>query len=214
MVFVLSLLKGYLFWGFFNNQGVDMLLLLSCVLTFVYLFGDWMKRQRSLYYALLYLLGGAGVRWFDSPSLEFLSSGLLPLALFVVVMFTGVLGKKVPGKKTLLKVRKELSLAGVILITPHAILHILREEARLAGIVAYGFMIPIFFVSLETIKRGIPYKDWKNIQRLSYGVYGAIFLHVIAVGEYPAKLYYLPLFILYIYTQCYRFWKENSHENH
>lgn len=138
------------------------------------------------------------------------TQGSIPLALFTLVMFIGVLNENKNYTKNLLSVRAELSIIASILLLPHVILlspylysnnigiseNILTTALYLMGIVAFIIIIPLFVTSFkpEEMKKKSP--KWKKLQRLSYLVYLLIFGHLIVVALYNNE----KTFILYALT--------------
>jgi len=141
---------------------------------------------------------------------DYVLKGYLSIAIFIVIMFTGVIPIKWKLTQILVKTRGLLSIIGFILISPHATLHLLGlfSGINLFGIAAYALMIPLTIISFKTIRREINPRDWKNIQKASYIIYGLLYLHILWVGSWTDKLVYIVLFVLYINNKLFKEFKK------
>jgi len=141
---------------------------------------------------------------------DYVLKGYMSIAIFIVIMFTGVIPIKWKLTQILVKTRGLLSIIGFILISPHASLHLLGlfSGINLFGIAAYALMIPLTIISFKTIRREINPRDWKNIQKASYIIYGLLYLHILWVGSWTDKLVYIVLFVLYINNKLFKEFKK------
>lgn len=133
---------------------------------------------------------------------EYVVSGYIGLAFYVVVMFAGAfpLGSKL--SKKLKAVRKEFSILGFVFLVPHFYIYLsayLRGSLawEFFGVIAFVIMIPLFITSFGFVKRKITTKHWFQLQKAAYFVYLLIFVHLILVAEVDHQLAYAVIFGLY-----------------
>lgn len=140
--------------------------------------------------------------------------GIIATGIFIVVMWTGALNPKKSYTKKLLKVRAEWSVIGGMFIIPHiisrAVLYWPPSELRPAelflyidGILCLVLLIPLWLTSFIPIRRKMPAKAWKRLQKLAYPFYALIGLHGIILhfclsGVQPAAWAYVCIFGLYL----------------
>lgn len=138
------------------------------------------------------------------------TSGHLSLAIFLLVMFAGVLKKNSKPKKMLSMVRGELAVIGFIFLLPHAFarLALALSGYNMSGLFAFIIFIPLVITSFMVIRKKMNPKHWKNLHRLAYVAYFFIYIHMaFTISLNPsfrfirfdpyALLYHL-IFILYI----------------
>ena len=122
-------------------------------------------------------------------------------ALFTVVMFAGCLGKATRARRWLIAVRSELSIIACILAIPHVVFYLQTyQKIMFGGIMrpsditnwAYwssvGFtalLVVLGVLSLRVLRKNMPFKVWKGIQRLSYLFFPLIWFHVILLRLRP-----------------------------
>lgn len=134
---------------------------------------------------------------------DLLIHGLGGLSFLYLVMLTGALNKKSTLFKKLMGVRREYSIIGFILISPHALnffIELLSDFEgikTLFGVVAFVIMIPLFVTSFMAIRTKFSYKTWKALHKWSYLAYILIFIHIILVSGFPNIIAYLVLFVPY-----------------
>jgi DMSO/TMAO reductase YedYZ heme-binding membrane subunit len=121
---------------------------------------------------------------YDVPVFKPFVQGFLALALFYLVMMAGALPNKSKGKIALMSVRKEYSILGFIIATPHALhyfIEYLNGEISIPifGIIAYVIMIPLFITSFRTVRKRMSNRSWRNLQRFAYLTYTALIIHLI-----------------------------------
>lgn len=129
--------------------------------------------------------------------------GFLGLAFFYLVMLAGALKNKTKLRVKLMGVRKEYSIIGSIVVTPHALNYTLlwlngTRSIEWFGLVAYVIMIPLFVTSFVVIRKKMKNKDWKLLQSSAYIVYLLLFIHLIL--NYTKKInliLYLAMFLAY-----------------
>ena len=124
----------------------------------------------------------------------------LGLAIFYVVMITGVLDKKKALYKKLMSIRAELSIIGFIVLTPHAIFYIIDKlfnsgTYEIIGLISYLIMVPLFITSFKKIRGKFQYYNWKRIQNFAYIAYILLFVHLIISASMPInRILYIILF--------------------
>jgi len=127
------------------------------------------------------------------PTVILMRRGGLGVALFVVVMYIGVLPREGKASKWLRPIRAELSIAACLLVAGHMCVYLAQYSAGiLAGSIAQGHMIPAFVMavlllalmlvlggtSLRTVKRRMKAATWKKLQNFSYLFYALVYLHL------------------------------------
>ena len=158
------------------------------------------RRARILYWIaiLISLLTIVGAHT-GKPLWPILSNGSLATAIFAVVMYMAVLPRGGRAVKRLLPIRAELSIIACILTLGHNLAQgktyfaaLLTHPERLRGnvlwaavisLVLIGIMLPLFVTSFPTARRRIKAKKWKRLQRLAYGFYALVYVHVMLLAE-------------------------------
>jgi methionine sulfoxide reductase heme-binding subunit len=118
---------------------------------------------------------------FQIPFLNLLiTSGHLSLAIFLLVMFAGVLKKNSKAKKSLSLVRGELAVIGFIFLLPHAFarLALALSGYNMSGLFAFIIFIPLTITSFMFIRKKMNPKHWKNLHKLAYVAYFLIYIHL------------------------------------
>lgn len=160
----------------------------------------WIHHHQWIVYIATFILAIAGFLADIEPIIE----GELALGIWALVMVAGAISPLNPYGKALRGIRKELSLIGFILITPHALHYLLAWDLEWFGIIAFAIMIPLTIISIDPIRRMMTQKTWKNIQRFAYVVYLSVALHLALVGE-PAFtiffIFYVGLRLRYEYNK-------------
>ncbi|XFA99587.1 ferric reductase-like transmembrane domain-containing protein [Candidatus Izemoplasma sp. B36] len=133
------------------------------------------------------------------PIFKAINQGYIGLSLFYIVMITGALPKKSKLRIQFSKVRKEFSIIGFILVTPHSLKYLLQFlngeiDIPVYGIIVFALMIPLFITSFGFIRKKFTYNNWKKLQSLSYLIYLGLFIHMINVSDTIERIN----FILYI----------------
>ncbi len=153
--------------------------------------------------------------------------------MFTIVMYTGVLDKKKDITKKLLSIRGELSIIACILTLGHNILYgitnfailftnptsfkLPKLIAAIISVILIIIMIPLMITSFPNVRKKIPFKTWKAIQRSAYVFYGLIYVHVMCLfipkmqkGKFYDVLIYTFIFALYYIARIYRFKKDKE----
>lgn len=156
------------------------------------------KYDRVIYIAILLLAILAFVLQ-QVPIFKPINQGYIGLSLFYIVMITGALPKKCKLRIQFSKVRKEFSIIGFILVTPHGLKYLLQFlngeiDIPIYGIIVFILMIPLFITSFGFFRKKFTYSNWKKLQSLSYLIYLGLFIHMINVSDTIEKIN----FILYI----------------
>lgn len=138
---------------------------------------------------------------------DLISGGYISFGLFLVVQFTTVFPKKSKIRVALASVRAEYAVIASILISPHAVNHILiyikyvfpnfSSIEQLFGTIAYLVIIPLFITSFRTVRKKMNYKTWKRLHRIAYLFYFSMMMHVI-LQQNENIIFYVVLFIIYI----------------
>ncbi|MEC4175525.1 hypothetical protein VIN30_03580 [Adlercreutzia sp. R7] len=120
----------------------------------------------------------------------------LPLSIFYAVMLIGALGEDSALRRRLQPVRGAWSIAGCLMVVGHLALYLAMYLPRLTSIaslrvnvvamVALGLVLTVFTVvlgitSVKAVKKRMTAARWKSVQRLSYGFWGATYVHLLMV---------------------------------
>ena len=179
----------------------------------------FIKRRAALLYwlaAMISLLTVAGAHS-GRPLWPILTNGPLATAIFAVVMYMAVLPRGGKAVKRLLPIRAELSIIASILTLGHNLAHgknyfvtlltqpdRLREKmlwAAVISLVLMTIMLPLFITSFPAVRRRMKAKKWKRLQRLAYGFYALVYVHVMLLarelGRWDNILIYSAVFLPY-----------------
>jgi len=142
------------------------------------------KTYETKIYALAILLATLSLIFNDFPITTPIIQGFMGLALFYLVMIASSLKPKSSLRKNLIGLRKQYSIIGFILITPHAFYYLhdfIFNNGTFTpfGIIAYLIMIPLFITSFMKIRKKMKPKSWRNLQRFAYLSYGFLLIHLI-----------------------------------
>lgn len=165
-------------------------------------------KNAYLWYIGAFALSIVAIIFYQEPVLQYVVRGYLGYGIFLVIMMVGILPNHWTLSRHIKKVRGILSILGFLLITPHALLHVLKvlDGINLFGIVAYVLMVPLTIVSFQIVRKEIAPKDWLTIQKAAYGIYLALFVHLLMVGDWPDKLVYAVLLTLYLNNKIRKEW--------
>ncbi|OOM76208.1 ferric reductase like transmembrane component [Clostridium puniceum] len=205
-----------------------MLILISILLMsiFIVLFHKQIKRHSNIFYIISGIIAIGFVLYFELnlsskvPNdinkyvVSIFSRSAVSTALFTIVMYTGALNKKMNITKKLLSIRGELSIIACILTLGHNVLYgitnfailftnptsftWLKLIASIISVVLITIMLPLMITSFPSVRKRIPFKKWKAIQRFAYVFYGLIYAHVMCL--YIPKIQGGRLFDVLIYT--------------
>jgi DMSO/TMAO reductase YedYZ heme-binding membrane subunit len=160
---------------------------LITVLIVVYLFASYLTNNYEWWPAWF-------IEWFVSA----FARGSISTALFVIVMYLGVLPTKLPGVSALRSVRAEISIIGCILAIGHVIYYGIYYFPRLfitfdeplpapyaaatwITIVLLLLMIPLLITSFRAVHKRMKPASWKKVQRLAYPFYALLYAHVLVL---------------------------------
>ena len=189
-----------------------MLFLITLVVTFaaVMALRNPIKRFAVPIYVLAAVLSAALVASpaflsslvFSSWMLVFVRRCTLPLAMFVVVMFIGVLPKDSRLSRWLRPIRAELSIAAWILSLGHMLVFLETYLPGLLGLnISHGTVVASIVVALvlfvlllvlgatffRFVRDRMSPGLWKKVQRWAYVFYGLVYVHL-ALMLAPAAL--------------------------
>ncbi|MFR4765742.1 MAG: ferric reductase-like transmembrane domain-containing protein [Paraclostridium sordellii] len=140
------------------------------------------------------------------------SKGTISLALFTIVMYTGVLDNSFKFRQNLMAVRGELSIIACILTLGHNVLYgmyffptfftnmqslsISKIIATLLSLIMICLMIPLMITSFKSVRKKMSYKEWKKIQRSAYVFYGIMYIHIMLlyIPKFNSKLFEIILY--------------------
>ena len=132
----------------------------------------------------------------------FLQGGLAG-ALFIFVMYAGAVPDKSRFRKSVMPLRGQLSIIASILTLGHNVAYgrtyfvylftrasSLRLNvllAALCSLVMIAIMLPLFVTSFPRIRRKMKPKRWKALQRMAYGFYALMYVHVLLLNTTSAR---------------------------
>ena len=169
-----------------------------CVLRTPIARAPWAFYTLAVAYAALYLLAGACdlPRWLDATLLSSMDKCLLPTALFVLVMYVGVIPNGTAVRRWLQPLRGPLSVIACVLVLGHMARFFPAYAARLfaggtvgANVIASAAMGAVMFLllaalgptSLACVHRRMAADTWKRLQRLAYPFYALIYAHLLVM---------------------------------
>ncbi|MDQ0149560.1 hypothetical protein ACFO6R_16370 [Eubacterium multiforme] len=161
------------------------------------------------------------------------SRGTISLALFTIVMFTGVLNNSSNIKKKLMSIRGELSIIACIITLGHNILYgmfyfptFFTNPSKLStfkliatsiSLLMIILMLPLMITSFRFVRKKMRYKTWKNIQRTAYLFYGLIYIHILFLfipklqsGKFLDLLIYSLIFLSYYPLRIFKYIKDKN----
>ncbi len=131
--------------------------------------------------------------------IDIMQKGYLAVFLLAIVMFIGVFDEGSPIRRKLQPIRAELSILSFLLILSHVLAFLPNYLPRLGAIFSshIGMSVSIIMatllilvfallslLSLRVFRTRMPYRTWKNIQRLSYAMVALLLLHIaLALGR-------------------------------
>lgn len=133
--------------------------------------------------------------WFSTWVWPIFARSAFSTALFVAVMYAGAVPNGSKLMKTLMPIRGELSIIASILTLGHNIsygktyfrllftrpdrLPVNQLLAAVCSLVMLCIMLPLFITSFKCVRRKMKGSSWKKLQRLAYGFYALIYIHVL-----------------------------------
>jgi len=179
----------------------------------------FLYKQIHKYRYPLYIVNGILALALSDETANFITLGFVALGFFTVVMYAGVLDKGTL-KKRLFIVRAELAVLGTIYLVPHFLAFtglILDYIGVFNGPLVYyiglltGLVIaPLTITSFTFVRKQMSYKQWKNLHKLAYVVYGLIGLHLL-IQQNNRFWYYVILFSGYAILRIYSLLTKTLH---
>lgn len=136
-------------------------------------------------------------KWFTVYIMQCFARGAFASALFVLVMFTGVLKSDWGITRKLRRNRGELSIIACLLTLGHNILygtvHFVKlftdpfgMEPRLfiaaiISLILIVIMLPLMVTSFKSVRKRLSADLWKRIQKWAYVFYGLLYVHVMVL---------------------------------
>ena len=144
----------------------------------------FIKKHSIILFVLATVLSVVAFVFKDHPLAVPFIKGFLGLSLFYIVMLTGALKAKSKLRIKFMSVRKEYSIIGFIVISPHALYHIIEwlsgnSNIEWYGLISFLLMVPLFITSFTVIRKKMKHTNWKLLQKLAYLVYLLLFIHLI-----------------------------------
>lgn len=233
---------------YYQSRGTTLVLILISILLvsiFIVLFHKQIKKHANISYIIAGLIAIGFILYFqlnlsnkvpkdiNKYVVTIFSRSAISTALFTIVMYTGVLDKKMNITKKLLSIRGELSIIACILTLGHNVLYgktyfvtlftnptsltWLKLIAAILSVLLIVIMLPLMITSFPSVRKRIPFKKWKIIQRLAYVFYGLIYVHVMCLfipkmqgGKVFDVLVYTFIFGLYFVARIYKFIKDKE----
>ncbi|NTU88730.1 MAG: hypothetical protein HGA54_02330 [Actinobacteria bacterium] len=159
-----------------------------------------LRKQPVVFYALALMLD---VVLFASTVISFphpvdqtlilsMRRAFLPLALFVIVMFTGVFGRTSRIRALLQPIRGYLSVIACLLMVGHVVSYFLPyvsgllkgllpisvAVAIITGILLTLFVVVLGATSFDFIKMRMSRDSWRSVQKCSYAFFFLIYTHI------------------------------------
>lgn len=186
-----------------------MVFLISLVLTALLIASgkDFLKKHASVCYVLAAAISAAvvvctatGVSaafpvWVRSWIWPIFARSALSTALFAAVMYAGAVPNGSKLMKAVMPIRGELSIIASILTLGHNIsfgltyfrllftqpdcLPVNQLLAAICSLVMLCIMLPLFITSFKCVRKKMKGSSWKKLQRLAYGFYALIYIHVL-----------------------------------
>jgi DMSO/TMAO reductase YedYZ heme-binding membrane subunit len=165
--------------------------------------GKFIRKHNVKIYILAVIISILAFIFKDKFITEPIMQGFLGLSFFYIVMITGAIDKKHKFKAKLMGLRREYSIIGFIVISPHALNYTLQgldgtRSLEWFGIISFVLMIPLFITSFLKIRKMMKPKTWNLIQSAAYAIYLLLFIHLILNYTKTINLVlYLVIFIFY-----------------
>jgi len=146
--------------------------------------GKFIRKHNVKIYILAVVVSILAFIFKDKFFTEPIMQGFLGLSFFYIVMITGAIDKKHKFRAKLMGVRREYSIIGFIVITPHALNYTIQgldgtRSLEWFGIISFVLMLPLFITSFLKIRKLMKAKTWNLIQSAAYVIYLLLFIHLI-----------------------------------
>ena len=180
---------------------VNFLLILVCTIIGVFVLREPIRRWPWVFYILaialdIFLFASWGMTLPSAVNIQkvmLMVRGGLATALFIVVMYMGVLPRGSKVSKWLRPIRAELSIIVSFLIAGHMVHYLVSFGSRMlggsspadnvaaaiiVGIIMMVFVIVLGVTSFRFVKRHMNVRTWRKLQSGAYVFYVLIFVHV------------------------------------
>ncbi len=204
---------------------------------FIYYFHQQIKKKAVYYYALATVIACFVIYMSATASYKLLpfslqiifqifSKASLASALFIIVMYIGILPRKSIYFNHFMPLRAELSIIASILTLGHNISYgshyfiaLFTNKklpsnlyyASIVSLIMIAIMLPLFITSFKTVRKKMRGKTWKKLQKTAYLFYFLMWLHVLLIylpssakGSLPALLhlsFYHIIYSIYIFAK-------------
>lgn len=225
MLFIISILFSLLFFLVFHKfiKKTPPIFYLLTTITIIYLFGSYLM---DIYHWW--------PDWFMNYFAMMFARGTLSTAVFAIVMYLGVLDKKIPGVLKLRSIRGEISIIGCILALGHNVyygiyyfvdfftnpqeLSLPYKIATSITLILIAIMLPLMITSFRFIRKRMKAAKWKKLQRLAYLFYALLYVHVMIVLSANIRgfstilsiIIYSLVFLPYYILRIWKFMKERQ----
>ncbi|WP_250277960.1 ferric reductase-like transmembrane domain-containing protein [[Clostridium] colinum] len=185
---------------------------LVLALLFVLGLGNQIKKYPKFFYSLSVILVIAiGIyyqfklkevfpEWFTHYIVNPFKRGAFSTALFIIVMYTGILNSKWAITKKLYKIRGEISIIACIITLSHNFVYGFTGKkhfitlfthpqdmklkyfiAAIISVIMICMMLPLMITSFQNVRKKMKYHTWKNIQRMAYPFFALIYIHTMVL---------------------------------
>ena len=125
-----------------------------------------------------------------------IQKAIVPLALFVVVMYIGLFPQHSKVGRWLRPIRAELSIIACLLMVGHVAIYIGSYFPRLfngstldlnilasfiVALVLFFLLLLLGFTSFQFVKKRMDHKAWKSVQKLAYVFFILIYVHLMLI---------------------------------
>ena len=125
-----------------------------------------------------------------------IQKALVPLALFIVVMYIGLFPRHSKVSQWLRPVRAELSIVACILMAGHVVIYIGSYLPRLfngstldlnilasfiVAMVLFVLLLVLGITSFQFVKKHMDHKAWKSVQKLAYAFFVLSYVHLLLI---------------------------------
>lgn len=160
------------------------------------------------------------------------SRGTISLALFTIVMYTGVFDNSFKFKKNLMAIRGELSIIACILTLGHNVLYgiyffptfftnihslpINKIIATSLSLIMICLMIPLMITSFKSVRKKLSHKTLKKVQKSAYVFYGIMYIHIMLlyIPHFNDNLFeiilYSIIFLMYYFLRIKKFLRDKD----
>ncbi|NHM13766.1 ferric reductase-like transmembrane domain-containing protein [Xiamenia xianingshaonis] len=133
-------------------------------------------------------------RWLWLAMFELIQTCMLPLAMFVLVMYIGCFKKGSKPYTWFKPIRAELSIIAWILSLGHCVVYLMSYMPRVTSgaavtsnvmaafvlaIVILILLIVLGVTSFGFVKKAMKTETWKKVQKLAYPFFGLVYVHLL-----------------------------------